>query len=246
MTVITSKSNPLIKRTKKLLQKKHRKDSYLIEGWHLFDEAQKSNATFRHVFVLEEMVDQLTASSEIVLVSSDVLKEISDAPTPQGIVAEVLLDQVDLPDFKSGRYLVLENVQDPGNLGTMVRTADAAGLDGVILSDKSADLYNPKTLRSMQGSHFHLPVYRQSLTSIFEQMKIAALPILATTLSDKSVDYQSLAHFDKFALVMGNEGQGISPETSETADHLIHITMPGQAESLNVAVAAGIVIFSLL
>ncbi len=98
----------------------------------------------------------------------------------------------------------------------------------------------------MQGSHFHLPVYRQSLTSIFKQMKIADLPILATTLSDKSVDYQSLAHFDKFALVMGNEGQGISPETSETADHLIHITMPGQAESLNVAVAAGIVIFSLL
>lgn len=246
MTVITSKSNPLIKRTKKLLQKKHRKDSYLIEGWHLFDEAQKSNVTFRHIFVLEEMADQLTASSEIVLVSSAVLKEISDAPTPQGIVAEVILNKVDLPDFKTGRYLVLEDVQDPGNLGTMVRTADAAGLDGVILSDKSADLYNPKTLRSMQGSHFHLPVYRQSLTSIFEQMKIADLPILATTLSDKSVDYQSLAHFDKFALVMGNEGQGISPETSETADHLIHITMPGQAESLNVAVAAGIVIFSLL
>ena len=246
MTVITSKSNPLIKRTKKLLQKKHRKDSYLIEGRHLFDEAQKSNATFRHIFVLEEMADQLTASSEIVLVSSDVLKEISDAPTPQGIVAEVILNKVDLPDFKTGRYLVLEDVQDPGNLGTMVRTADAAGLDGVILSDKSADLYNPKILRSMQGSHFHLPVYRQSLTSIFEQMKTADLPVLATTLSDKSVDYQSLAHFDKFALVMGNEGQGISPETSQLADHLIHITMPGQAESLNVAVAAGIVIFSLL
>ncbi|MFU2221575.1 TrmH family RNA methyltransferase [Streptococcus pluranimalium] len=246
MTIITSKSNPLIKRTKKLLQKKHRKDSYLIEGWHLFDEAQKSNAKFRHIFVLEEMADQLTASSEIVLVSSDVLKEISDAPTPQGIVAEVILNKVDLPDFKTGRYLVLEDVQDPGNLGTMVRTADAAGLDGVILSDKSADLYNPKTLRSMQGSHFHLPVYRQSLTSIFEQMKTADLPVLATTLSDKSVDYQSLAHFEKFALVMGNEGQGISPETSELADHLVHINMPGQAESLNVAVAAGIVIFSLL
>ncbi|MEQ9764654.1 TrmH family RNA methyltransferase [Streptococcus jiangjianxini] len=245
-TIITSKSNNLIKKTKKLLQKKHRQDSYLIEGWHLFEEAQKMGVSFRHIFVLEDLADKVAPRSELVLVSSDVLKEISDAPTPQGIVAEVILDQVSLPDFKAGRYLVLEDVQDPGNLGTMVRTADAAGLDGVILSDKSADLYNPKTLRSMQGSHFHLPVFRSALADVFNEMKAADLPILATTLSDKSVDYQDLKPFDKFALVMGNEGQGISSQTSLIADHLIHINMPGQAESLNVAVAAGIVIFSLL
>lgn len=246
ITIITSKSNNLIKKTKKLLQKKHRKDSYLIEGWHLFEEAQKAGVQFRHIFVLEDLADKVPPCSELVLVSSEVLKEISDAPTPQGIVAEVILNQVTLPDFKDGRYLVLEDVQDPGNLGTMVRTADAAGLDGVILSDKSADLYNPKTLRSMQGSHFHLPVFRFALADVFDEMKAANLPILATTLLDRSVDYQELKHFEKFALVMGNEGQGISLETSATADYLIHINMPGQAESLNVAVAAGIVIFSLL
>lgn len=246
MSIITSKSNNLIKKTKKLLQKKHRNDSYLIEGWHLFEEAIKAEATFRHIFVLEEMIDRLPADQEAILVTSDVLKELTDAPTPQGIVAEVVLEDGDLPDFQTGRYLVLEDVQDPGNLGTMVRTADAAGLDGVILSDKSADLYNPKTLRSMQGSHFHLPVFRQSLPLIFAKMKATGLPILATTLSEQSVDYRELDHLETFALVMGNEGQGISSETADIADQLVHISMPGQAESLNVAVAAGIVIFSLL
>lgn len=246
MSIITSKSNNLIKKTKKLLQKKHRNDSYLIEGWHLFEEAIKAEATFRYIFVLEEMIDRLPADQEAILVTSDVLKELTDAPTPQGIVAEVVLEDGDLPDFQTGRYLVLEDVQDPGNLGTMVRTADAAGLDGVILSDKSADLYNPKTLRSMQGSHFHLPVFRQSLPLVFAKMKATGLPILATTLSEQSVDYRELDHLETFALVMGNEGQGISSETADIADQLVHISMPGQAESLNVAVAAGIVIFSLL
>lgn len=246
MSIITSKSNNLIKKTKKLLQKKHRNDSYLIEGWHLFEEAIKAEATFRYIFVLEEMIDRLPADQEAILVTSDVLKELTDAPTPQGIVAEVVLEDGDLPDFQTGRYLVLEDVQDPGNLGTMVRTADAAGLDGVILSDKSADLYNPKTLRSMQGSHFHLPVFRQSLPLVFAKMKATGLPILATTLSEQSVDYRELGHLETFALVMGNEGQGISSETADIADQLVHISMPGQAESLNVAVAAGIVIFSLL
>lgn len=246
MTMITSKSNNLIKKTKKLLRKKHRKDSYLIEGWHLFDEAQKAGVRFRHIFVLPEMADRLTVTTGVVLVSAEVLKEISDAPTPQGIVAEVLLEPLTLPDFTVGRYLVLEDIQDPGNLGTMIRTADAAGLSGVILSDKSADLYNPKTLRSMQGSHFHLPVYRLPLSQAYQEMKMAQLPILATTLSEHSVDYRSLGEVETFALVMGNEGQGISQETTDIANQLIHIGMPGQAESLNVAVAAGIVIFSLL
>lgn len=246
MTIITSKSNNLIKKTKKLRQKKYRQDSYLIEGWHLFEEARKSGAHFRHIFVLPDMVERVQEKGGLVLVSLDVLKEISDTPTPQGIVAEVVLEPVPLPNFSQGRYLVLEDIQDPGNLGTMIRTADAAGLDGVILSDKSADLYNPKTLRSMQGSHFHLPIYRSPLAEIFAEMKAVNLPILATTLAEHSLDYKSLGDFEKFALVMGNEGQGISRHTAHVADQLIHITMPGQAESLNVAVAAGIVLFSLL
>ena len=127
----------------------------------------------------------------------------------------------------------------------MIRTADAAGYDGVFLSDKSADIYNQKTLRSMQGSHFHLPIYRGPILDMVEVCRKQGIPVLVTTLSDVSVDYKAVKTDSNFALVMGNEGQGISQEMAESADQLVHISMPGQAESLNVAVAAGILMFSL-
>ena len=148
-----------------------------------------------------------------------------------------------LPDLHQGKFLFLEDVQDPGNVGTMIRTADAAGFTGVIVSDKSADIYSLKTLRSMQGSHFHLPIYRMSLASFIEETKKTAMPILATTLSIDSKDYRELSSLENFVLVMGNEGQGISSVIAESADQLVHIGMKGRAESLNVAVAAGILMF---
>lgn len=246
MTIITSKSNNLIKKTKKLLQKKHRKASYLIEGWHLFEEAQKAGAVFLNIFVLEEMAEPLANFSRLILVTPEVLKELTDSPTPQGIIAEVAMPSNHLEALKGSRFLLLEDVQDPGNVGTMVRLADAAGLDAVIISEKSADIYNQKTLRSMQGSHFHLPVYRTNLFDLRQHFSEKNIPLIATTLSKESVDYKKLPKQDSFALVMGNEGQGISKKMVEQADILAHITMPGQAESLNVAVAAGILVFSLI
>lgn len=244
--VITSKANQLIKQTKKLLQKKHRQHSYLIEGWHLFEEAQQSGQGFRHIFVLEELAERVADQEKVVLVSADVLKELTDSPSPQGIIAEVDMPQLASPTDYQGKYLILEDVQDPGNLGTIIRTADAAGFDGVFLSEKSADVYNSKTLRSMQGSHFHLPIWRTDIYKICREMQEHNTPVLATTLSKVSVDYKTVPHQESFALVMGNEGQGISAEMTTLADQLVHITMPGQAESLNVAVAAGILIFSFI
>ncbi|SUN51364.1 23S rRNA methyltransferase [Streptococcus dysgalactiae subsp. dysgalactiae] len=244
--VITSKANQLIKQTKKLLQKKHRQQSYLIEGWHLFEEAQQSGQGFRHIFVLEELAERVADQEKVVLVSADVLKELTDSPSPQGIIAEVDMPQLAFPTDYQGKYLILEDVQDPGNLGTIIRTADAAGFDGVFLSEKSADVYNSKTLRSMQGSHFHLSIWRTDIYKICREMQEHNTPVLATTLSKVSVDYKTVPHQESFALVMGNEGQGISAEMTALADQLIHITMPGQAESLNVAVAAGILIFSFI
>ncbi|MBM6547676.1 TrmH family RNA methyltransferase [Streptococcus dysgalactiae] len=244
--VITSKANQLIKQTKKLLQKKHRQHSYLIEGWHLFEEAQQSGQGFRHIFVLEELAERVADQEKVVLVSADVLKELTDSPSPQGIIAEVDMPQLAFPTDYQGKYLILEDVQDPGNLGTIIRTADAAGFDGVFLSEKSADVYNSKTLRSMQGSHFHLPIWRTDIYKICREMQEHNTPVLATTLSKVSVDYKTVPHQESFALVMGNEGQGISAEMTTFADQLVHITMPGQAESLNVAVAAGILIFSFI
>ncbi len=151
-----------------------------------------------------------------------------------------------MPDKLLGKYLLLEDVQDPGNVGTMIRTADAAGYDGVFVSSKSADLYSLKVLRSMQGSHFHLPVYRVETIELIDWCKEQEVSILATTLSKNSVSYRTVPSRESFVLVMGNEGQGISSLMTDKADQLIHIDMSGQAESLNVAVAAGILMFSLL
>ena len=239
MEIIQSKQNASIKSARKLLQRKHRKTSYLLEGWHLFEEAKASGAEILQVFVLEEMADCVANMAKVKLVSPEVLKELCETQTPQGIVAEIAKQSL------SGKYLLLEDVQDPGNVGTMIRTADAAGYDGVFLSDRSADIYNQKTLRSMQGSHFHLPIYRGPILDMVEACRKQGVPVLATTLSDVSVDYKAVKTDGNFALVMGNEGQGISQEMAESADQLVHISMPGQAESLNVAVAAGILMFSL-
>ena len=243
MTIITSKANSVVKNAKKLHQKKYRKSAYLIEGWHLFEEAVQAGVTIEKIFALESYRDQLATFPQTIWVSEEILRDLADTQTPQGIVALIQKEEVVLPDFRQGKYLFLEDVQDPGNVGTMIRTADAAGFTGVIVSDKSADIYSLKTLRSMQGSHFHLPIYRMPLTSFVEEAKKSDLPILATTLSRDSKDYRELSSPENFVLVMGNEGQGISSVIAESADQLVHISMKGRAESLNVAVAAGILMF---
>lgn len=246
MENIRSKANHLVKQVKKLQQKKYRTSSYLIEGWHLLEEALAAKVPIEHILVSEEHVHRVAGLSNVTVVSSDIMQDLADSRTPQGIVAQLSLPNQTLPDVLTGKFLVLEDVQDPGNVGTMIRTADAAGFDGVFLSDKSADIYNMKVLRSMQGSHFHLPVYRMPMTAIFSALKSNQLQILATTLSSQSVDYKEVTPNPSFALVMGNEGQGISTFVADEADQLIHITMPGQAESLNVAIAAGILLFSFI
>ncbi len=243
MTIITSKANSVVKNAKKLHQKKYRKSAYLIEGWHLFEEAVQAGVTIEKIFALESYRDQLAAFPQTIWVSEEILLDLADSQTPQGIVAIVQKEEVGLPDLHQGKFLFLEDVQDPGNVGTMIRTADAAGFTGVIVSDKSADIYSLKTLRSMQGSHFHLPIYRLPLATFVEEAKKSNLPILATTLSKESKDYRELSLLKDFVLVMGNEGQGISPVMAESADQLVHIGMKGRAESLNVAVAAGILMF---
>ena len=245
MTIITSKANSVVKSAKKLHQKKYRKSTYLIEGWHLFEEAVQAGVTIEKIFALETYREQLASFPQTVWVSEDILLDLADSQTPQGIVAVVQKEEVGQAGLSQGKFLFLEDVQDPGNVGTIIRTADAAGFTGVIVSDKSADIYSLKTLRSMQGSHFHLPIYRMTSQALLKAAKEAVIPVLATTLSKDSVDYRELPSIENFVLVMGNEGQGISPLMAESADQLVHISMKGQAESLNVAVAAGILIFHL-
>ncbi|HEL2575480.1 TPA: TrmH family RNA methyltransferase [Streptococcus suis] len=246
MDIIRSKANNLVKQIKKLQQKKYRTSSYLIEGWHLLEEAGAAGATFEHILVLEEYAERVAGLPNVSLVTPDIMRDLADSKSPQGVLAQLALPRQDLPTSLTGKFLVLEDVQDPGNVGTMIRTADAAGFDGIFLTDKSADIYNIKVLRSMQGSHFHLPIYRLPVEELVRYLQAQGLPILATTLSSQSVDYKDFQPGPSFAMVMGNEGQGISAYMEEVADQLVHISMPGQAESLNVAIAAGILMFSFI
>ncbi len=251
MEIISSKDNKKIKEARKLLTKKYRKNSYLIEGFHLLEEALKAGRSIKQIFVenkltkLTEMIgsEKLLTDLSVNLVSKEVLKSLADSESPQGLIAEVTKIE-EVIDFSAAKFLLLENVQDPGNVGTMIRTADAAGFSAVILLGETADIYSPKVMRSMQGSNFHLPLVRMAKEDCFAQLKKAGISILTTTLSANSVSYK-IINEPHFALIMGNEGAGVSDEAVKAADKLVHIDMPGQAESLNVAVAAGILMFSL-
>lgn len=252
MKEIQSMKNQLIKETKKLQQKKYRQqtNSYILEGFHLVQEAFKAGAAIQEIFVNQrgqkEWSDWLEEHfPEYYLVSDEILKTLTDQPTPQGMVAVVSMTENAIEQF-SEAWLLLDQVQDPGNVGTMIRTADAAGFSGVVLGEGTVDLYNPKTLRSMQGSHFHLAVTSRKLEELIPELQAQQIPVFGTALDKAAKNYRMIEPRSDFALVMGNEGQGMNPELLAMTDANLYIPIKGQAESLNVAVAAGILMFKLV
>lgn len=252
MKEIQSSKNSLIKETKKLQQKKYRQQTqtYLLEGFHLIQEAKAANVTLKEVFISQRGVNEWSEwiegnLTDYYLVSDDVLKTLASQPTPQGMIAVAEIVEDESQDL-SGAWLLLDNVQDPGNVGTMIRTADAAGFSGVILGTGSADLYNPKTLRSTQGSLYHLAVRSGELKEIIPKFQQVDRPVYGTALDKEAKAYQQVEKMSDFALVMGNEGQGMAPELLTMTDQNLYIPIKGQAESLNVAIAAGILMFHLL
>ncbi|ASS98604.1 MULTISPECIES: TrmH family RNA methyltransferase [Geobacillus] len=246
MKRIESPKNARVKQWKKLLTKKGRDETglFLLEGFHLVEEAIKSNAP-----LVELIVDERTAippgwdaSVPVVIVTEAVMKTISSTETPQGIAAVCRKLPAELEGVKTA--LLIDAVQDPGNLGTMIRTADAAGIDAVILGEGCADLYNPKVVRATQGSLFHLPVVNGDLAQWIARFKEQGIPVYGTAL-EKAVDYRTVPLSSSFALLVGNEGSGIRPELLGLTTENVYIPIYGQAESLNVAVAAGILLYSL-
>ncbi|MFC4772174.1 TrmH family RNA methyltransferase [Enterococcus hermanniensis] len=253
MKEIQSSKNALIKETKKLQQKKYRQQtkSYLLEGFHLVQEAVAANVSLKEIFInqrgLTEWSEWIEKNlTDYYLVSDEVLKTLASQPTPQGIVAIAEIIEPENEIELSGAWLLLDNVQDPGNVGTMIRTADAAGFTGVVLGQGSADLYNPKTLRSTQGSLFHLKVISEELNQFIPRLKQSGSPVFGTALDVKAKDYANIDRLENFALVMGNEGQGMTAEILAMTDQNLYIPIKGKAESLNVAIAAGIVMFQLI
>lgn len=191
----------------------------------------------------EEATPTSTLQSEdVILVTDQIMKELSETETPQGIAAVCVLPKEPEVERLEGQYLLIDRVQDPGNVGTMIRTADAAGLTGVILGEGSVDVFNSKVIRASQGSLFHLPVIKGNLEEWVGKLKNAMIPVFGTALKEAS-SYSALEPQAQFALIVGNEGEGVSQTLLEMADQNVYIPIHGQAESLNVAVATGILLY---
>ncbi|WP_280769858.1 TrmH family RNA methyltransferase [Salipaludibacillus daqingensis] len=248
MEPIESIQNAKIKAWKKLQLKRERDKSglFFIEGMHLIEEALKSDLTIKDL-ILEEgreipnewNVKELT----IVYVTERVMKELSETETPQGMAAICEKpENINLP-LEAGRYLFVDGVQDPGNLGSMIRTADAAGMAGVVLGDGTADPYNGKVIRSTQGSLFHLPIQKMNLDEAIELCKENNVPVFGTSLQGSS--YTAIEPQDHFALIVGNEGNGVSEALLKMTDQNLYIPIFGEAESLNVGIATGILLYHL-
>lgn len=250
MERIESIKNKKIKSWKKLLTKKGRQKSqkYIIEGFHLVEEAIKADVQIDYLLISENLNQDdwlKNTTVEKIELSEEVSAELSDTEAPQGIYAilpfpeSINYNEIDKP------YLFLDAVQDPGNVGTLIRSADAAGFLGVVLGEGSADLFNPKTLRSAQGSHFHLNIYHGDLIPWIRRFQSEEKIVYGTALDERAVSYIGEKPETNFALIVGNEGAGVNSEVLKETDKNLYIPIKGQAESLNVAIAASILMFSL-
>ena len=254
---LTGLQNPVVKAAAELKQKKYRTQNglYLAEGLRTAEEAVAYKAVESLFYVATDddrtmrlLEDAAMQNIKLVCVNENVMKKIADTETPQGIIAVCKMRQPKLENLlASGKMLlVLDRVGDPGNIGTMLRTADAAGIGGLVLLKGCADIYAPKTVRSSMGSLFHIPV----LSGVSEQefvsaAKKAGYDLLVTCLDGADNLYKADLS-GRIAFVMGNEAGGVSETLLEKADKRVYIPMAGRAESLNVAMAAGIVMFESL
>ncbi|MEI4789184.1 RNA methyltransferase [Bacillus sp. FJAT-53060] len=245
MKYIESAKNVNIKQWKKLHTKKERTKTglFLVEGKHLVEEALKSGIVKELMVTVPNMLPaDIELDIDLYELSKEAFSVMTETETSQHIAAVCTL-----PVFEEKKYeriLLLDAVQDPGNLGTLIRTADAAGLDAVILGDGTVDAFNGKTLRSAQGSHFHMPILKQRLQQAISAFKEQGIPVYGSALKDAK-EYRHIAPEGSFALIVGNEGAGIDPEILQMTDQNLYVPMYGKAESLNVAVAAAVLVYHL-
>lgn len=243
--MITSIQNSQVKRWKKLHKKKERMQTgtFLVEGYHLIEEAQKSKWDIREVIVQEDTeIPSWCEKEAITIVSTHVFEQIAQTETPQGIIAVVAMNH--MHTFAGNQVLLIDRVQDPGNLGTMIRTADAAGFSAVILGEGTVDPYNDKVIRATQGSIFHISVFQANLLEEIAILKEEGFSIWAAALEQAKL-YDEVAVEEKTALIVGNEGAGIDESLLREADTIVKIPIYGQAESLNVSIAAAILMYHL-
>ena len=250
--MITSSSNSQIKnmiQLKKKAKERNRQDVFLVEGIKMFREVPKERLQKVYVsagFYEKQEHKELLKDCDYEVVSDAVFDSISDTKTPHGVICLVRQYHYQLEDLTAGKAplcMVLENLQDPGNLGTIFRTAEGAGVTGILLSKESVDLYNPKVIRSTMGSVYRMPIfYTEDLHGVLGQWKKQGIGLYAAHLKGTHT-YDQEDYRKPSAFLIGNESQGLTEETANLADHYIRIPMSGQVESLNAAVASAILMY---
>ncbi|MGN1204584.1 MAG: TrmH family RNA methyltransferase [Lachnospiraceae bacterium] len=255
--MITSTSNPRIRQLIALQEKakKRREENcFLAEGIKMLREAPES--WIREIYLTNEALYKLQKEEAETfqkinrtgyeLLSDEVMKRASDTQTPQGVITVL-----DRPSYEpdelladsEGTFLLLENLQDPGNLGTIVRTGEGAGVRGIIMTADTVDIFNPKTIRSTMGSVYRVPfIYVETLTEVVEKMKEKNIPVYAAHLKGQK-NYYEFDYRKGCAFLIGNEGNGLKKETADLADDYLKIPMQGQVESLNAAIAASVLMY---
>ena len=246
---ITSRSNPLVARLKKLNSKRsvrREEGVFCGEGPKLLAEALKWGAEIETIISAEgAQLPPLPSNTRVVEVPENLLPVMADTETPQGIIFLVRGTKLHLPDSLTGRrYLVLDGVQDPGNLGTIWRTADAFGADGLILCNGCADPWSPKTIRATMGAAFRMPVYEASLEDTAKKLLEAGIPLYATALREDTEDVRDVS-LDKAAVIIGSEGRGVSELALDLCQKTVKIPMTERCESLNAAIAASVVLWEM-
>ena len=254
--MITSGSNA---RVKQVVQwqtkaKERRKDKvFLVEGFKMYEEAPVE--AIREVYVSEDALEKAMEQPDIKqklnitgyeTVAADIFKKMSDTQTPQGILCVVKRPEYELEALlaqENPLLVVLDNLQDPGNLGTIVRTGEGAGINGVIMSAQTVDIYNPKTIRATMGSIYRVPfIYVESLPEVIEKMRAKGIRTYAAHLAGQDY-YDSFSFEEGTAFLIGNEGNGLSKEVADAADRYLKIPMEGKVESLNAAIATSLLIY---
>lgn len=241
--VITSLDNDKVKKYRKLQKKKYREESgeYIVEGLHLILEAYKAGAL--EELILEEGVDA-PVPGPYAYFSKEVMSKISTMDTPSTIMG--LCHKVSQDEIKGNKILILDGIQDPGNLGTIIRSAVAFNIDTIVLSENTVDLYNPKVLRATQGMFFHVNVVSRMALEVISMLQNIDIPVYGTSVLN-GFDVRTLSSDEKkgFALVVGNEGNGVRDEILAVCDKNLYIGMNENVESLNVAIAASILLYEL-
>ena len=256
MVRITGGQNPLVKEIRALKNKSGREETglFFIEGVRFVTEALQEKASIRYLMVSEtfstdaasmELLQSVNDGADCYRVPDSLFASISDTQTPQGILAVLDLKRRQLENavLSGGLLVLLDGIKDPGNMGTIIRTADAAGCEGIVVPAGCVDIYNPKVLRSTMGSVFHVPVYHcEDMKSAINIARRNGYKIRVSHL-DGAVSIYEADLTGPAALVIGSEAEGVGDEIVKAADMLLKIPMPGRAESLNASVAAGIMIF---